>query len=51
MKNNQAYLEKIGHLIQEFRIGRGLTQTELAKKSVHHKAQSIASKAASKTLH
>lgn len=32
MKNNQAYLEKIGHLIQEFRIGRGLTQTELAEK-------------------
>lgn len=32
MKNEQAYLEKIGNLIQETRGHRGLTQTELAEK-------------------
>lgn len=32
MKNDQAYLEKIGNLIQENRIHRGLTQAELAEK-------------------
>lgn len=32
MKNDQAYLEKIGTLIQEIRTHRGLTQTELADK-------------------
>ncbi|MDO4872343.1 MAG: UDP-N-acetylglucosamine 1-carboxyvinyltransferase [bacterium] len=32
MKTEQAYLEKIGHLIQDSRINRGWTQAELAEK-------------------
>lgn len=32
MINEQAYLEKIGHLIQESRVHRDLTQAELAEK-------------------
>lgn len=32
MENNQAYLEKIGRLIQESRLNRNLTQAELAEK-------------------
>lgn len=32
MKNEQAYLEKIGHLIQESRLNRDLTQADLAEK-------------------
>ena len=32
MKTDQAYLEKIGRLIQEARQNRNLTQTELAEK-------------------
>ena len=32
MKNDQAYLEKIGLLIQEARVYRGMTQSELAEK-------------------
>lgn len=32
MKKEQAYLEKIGHLIQESRLGKDLTQADLAEK-------------------
>ena len=32
MKNEQAYLEKIGRLIQESRLNRNLTQADLADK-------------------
>ena len=32
MKKEQAYLEKIGHLIQESRLNKNLTQADLAER-------------------